>query len=282
MTAGTISRRYHAGFSHGFNVAEAVNFATSDWLPFGRNASLCYQARTLRVPLAPAPPRRGVRARARAPLLTAAYRRVCARRLSRHARASRQGHGRTPVFCLERLAYAMGRAARSLPRDTLSWLAPELKKVVHDEIEERKALLKLGITTRLLSCYELPNAKPSTVATYVKAQPEDSITCIACQRILHCSGISSTGASRTAPEGQPPQGASANGAISGHSACLKHAEVLLKAWRGPHLAWHRYDQSELRELVRPVCQRPTCAARMTAALRRVGRYPPCNHRVTTV
>ncbi|KAL6043476.1 Lysine-specific demethylase 5A, partial [Balamuthia mandrillaris] len=42
----TFPQAYHAGFNHGFNCAESVNFATPDWLPFGRKAIQRY--RTIR------------------------------------------------------------------------------------------------------------------------------------------------------------------------------------------------------------------------------------------
>ncbi|KAG4134728.1 hypothetical protein ERO13_D08G175000v2 [Gossypium hirsutum] len=48
----TFPSAYHAGFSHGFNCGEAVNFAIGDWFPLGAVASLRY-AHLNRVPLLP-------------------------------------------------------------------------------------------------------------------------------------------------------------------------------------------------------------------------------------
>ncbi|XP_048230129.1 lysine-specific demethylase JMJ706 isoform X2 [Ricinus communis] len=48
----TFPRAYHAGFSHGFNCGEAVNFAIGDWFPMGAVASRRY-ALLKRMPLLP-------------------------------------------------------------------------------------------------------------------------------------------------------------------------------------------------------------------------------------
>ncbi|KAF6148542.1 hypothetical protein GIB67_042501 [Kingdonia uniflora] len=48
----TFPRAYHAGFSHGFNCGEAVNFAIGDWFPLGAVARRRY-ALLNRVPLLP-------------------------------------------------------------------------------------------------------------------------------------------------------------------------------------------------------------------------------------
>ena len=45
----TFPRAYHAGFSHGANIGEAVNFATADWLPFGREVMARYRENKLKV-----------------------------------------------------------------------------------------------------------------------------------------------------------------------------------------------------------------------------------------
>ena len=46
----TFPRAYHGGFNHGFNIAEAVNFALDSWLPFGFAAERRY--RSLQTPCA--------------------------------------------------------------------------------------------------------------------------------------------------------------------------------------------------------------------------------------
>ena len=39
----TLPQAYHAGFSHGFNTAEAVNFMLDDWLPYAKAADQRYR-----------------------------------------------------------------------------------------------------------------------------------------------------------------------------------------------------------------------------------------------
>eukprot|EP01018_Ginkgo_biloba_P005427 Gb_21111 [translate_table: standard] len=48
----TFPRAYHAGFSHGFNCGEAVNFAMIDWFPIGASACKRYELLN-RMPLLP-------------------------------------------------------------------------------------------------------------------------------------------------------------------------------------------------------------------------------------
>jgi len=40
----TLPQAYHAGFSHGANTAEAVNFMLADWLPYARLSMAAYRA----------------------------------------------------------------------------------------------------------------------------------------------------------------------------------------------------------------------------------------------
>jgi len=97
----TFPRAYHAGFSHGFNCAEAVNFATPDWLPYGRHAMACY------------------RRHKRSPVLSV-ERLLC-------------------KMALRTASEPIDSRSRLSPSDA-DWVLPELRAVVADEIIERSAM----------------------------------------------------------------------------------------------------------------------------------------------
>ncbi len=44
----TFPEAFHAGFSYGFNCGEAVNFASSDWIPHGAASVVDYRAKAKR------------------------------------------------------------------------------------------------------------------------------------------------------------------------------------------------------------------------------------------
>lgn len=44
---------YHAGFSTGINIGEAVNFATHSWLPYGEKCQAIYRKSKEKIPVFP-------------------------------------------------------------------------------------------------------------------------------------------------------------------------------------------------------------------------------------
>lgn len=49
----TLPGSYHAGFSTGLNIGEAVNFASKSWIPFGAKAQVLYRATREKIPVFP-------------------------------------------------------------------------------------------------------------------------------------------------------------------------------------------------------------------------------------
>ena len=49
----TLPGSYHAGFSTGLNIGEAVNFATKDWLEYGIRCQEIYRKSREKIPVFP-------------------------------------------------------------------------------------------------------------------------------------------------------------------------------------------------------------------------------------
>ena len=145
----TFPRAFHAGFSHGFNVAEAVNFAALDWLPFGRNATGC------------------ARKHGRTPPFS--VERLLCSLATDAAKAAEGGGGRAVVPDLKR-------------QELLQWLTPEIEAVVQEELAERETARAAGLRLRPLG----PGAE---IAGAPSSSPlDESLACAECGAILFLSG----------------------------------------------------------------------------------------------
>ena len=228
-------------------VAEAVNFAPPDCLPFMRNALTCY------------------RHHRHTPVLSVE------RVLLRLAMRSHSG-------------LAAGASTERLDPSTADWLLPELEEVVEQELAERDTLPPAQ--RRILTIGHEPRAatrRASFVASFdadeqasqrakqlrllshctdeLRMLEDDQLTCVECNRPLYFSGV-------TCVTGGPPRGGGVRGGTGGSyrdkqlskseaeeapgmtppSACLIHAKALRKLCMGRQTGASAGPDGSAREL----------------------------------
>lgn len=221
----TFPRAYHAGFSLGYNVAEAVNFAPPDCLPFMRNAQACY------------------RHHKHTPVFS--VERLLVRLAMRNGQKNNQ----------ERPSIE-ARPCKLSP-SIADWLLPELDMIVRQELHERETLLAAGYRSILTLGHSPMTATSRASCTGEKAAAnanelrllsqatnqfqmleDDLLTCFECDRLLYLSGVTCVMGGPRPRAGQTAGGGgyrakqlSAPHQPTAHdsaplSACLSHAHSL--------------------------------------------------------
>lgn len=140
----TFPRSYHAGFSHGFNVGEAVNFGHVNWLDFGRRAIDVYSAGTFK--------RNAV--------------------FAHHRLIARAAETFADVFSVS------GGVLRSKSMAAvISTLRKELESILSDEEIYRSSLVRRGLATAVV---DTPNEDDDTCCIRCKSIPFLSVVRCKC------------------------------------------------------------------------------------------------------
>ena len=235
----TFPRAYHAGFSHGFNVAEAVNFASTDWLPFGRNAMQCY-VRHRRTPVfsmerilcrmaaSTFPPNVSPISLSAADWLMPELTAVVDEELRGRELLPTGCRALVPLggFEPQEAAKAMG-----LLTHCASNAKPPSRYPVPEE-ETRRAVQGGPSAGQLAEFCALGRCTHA-----FRAFEDDSLTCIECHRVLFLSGVTCLEPPPRARPGAAAEGDAHDGAPL--SACLAHAESLMRLYepRGGAPSW---------------------------------------------
>jgi JmjC domain, hydroxylase/jmjN domain/C5HC2 zinc finger len=225
----TFPSAYHSGFSHGFNMAEACNFALPDWLPWGRAAvqkylwaasvgsqrSLCFSHEQLLCNLA--------------------------RHVKDHAKHYYQLHHQQQ----QRLLASSSSSSSSMPaplaaaQRALEVIAAELSHLIESEERQREGLL-----SPTNSGGGSAGGKGAAAQLHLTNESDPRHECLVCKQICYVSACVCRACASA-----PPAAGSAPAGTKRAVACLRHAPLLCDHDGSQKLVVYWYSLQDLRALL---------------------------------